>query len=471
MLSFKSIGVNIYIALIIGSLLLAVQSLSYKQAAKQLETERTHELVLISKKIAIALPLLLEQNQAEVAKQIIAAELQNSFIESIQIFNNNKLLIDLQSQTKSTAPIQFETQTNTNTPDKPTINITYNKEDLSYKLQKQQLDLLLYSLPTSIILFIILLQLIKWKFTQPISQIKNILHQITSNPHSQCIYPAENKETNDLSDVCSQLHKHIIDRNDNDQQSSQTISVTSEEIAATAAEFASSMSAQNASLTRSNASMSEISKSINTNTEHANSTHYIAKESATRAKEGHVLIQQTISAIASIHSKISIIDDLAYQTNILALNAAIEAARAGIHGRGFDVVAQEVRRLANRSQTAAGDIEMLVKQGINSSNEVGHLFGDLSYLTEETERLIEDIALNSSKQSHNLSQLNQENLQISLLMNHLSSSSEELSATAHELGVIAERHLRNLEQPTPDSTEAINNPHAYALPPLIVRHG
>ncbi|WP_297576716.1 methyl-accepting chemotaxis protein [uncultured Deefgea sp.] len=469
-------GVNIYIALIIGLLLLAVQSLSYKQAAKQLETERTHELALISKKIAIALPLLLEQNQAEIAKQIITAELQNSFLESIQIYNKNKLLIDLQrqiksNQIKSTAPIQFETQANTSTLDKSTIKITYNNEDLSYKSQKQQLSILLYSLPTSIILFIILMQLIKWKFIQPISQIKNNLHQITTNPHSHCIYPTENKETHALSYVCTQLHDHLIDRNDNDQQSSQTISVTSEEIAATAAEFASSMSAQNASLMRSNVSMSEISKSINTNTEHAKSTHYIAKESATRAKEGHVLIQQTISAIASINSKISIIDDLAYQTNILALNAAIEAARAGIHGRGFDVVAQEVRRLANRSQTAAGDIETLVKQGINSSNEVGHLFGDLSYLTEETERFVEDIALNSSKQSHNLSQLNQENLQISLLMNHLSSSSEELSDTAHELGVIAERHLRNLEQPIPDSTEAINNPDAYALPPLIVRHG
>ncbi|MBM5575754.1 methyl-accepting chemotaxis protein [Deefgea sp. CFH1-16] len=383
MLSLKSIGVNIYIALIIGLLLLAVQSLSYKQSAKQLETERAHELALISKKIAIALPLLLEQNQAEIARQIISAELKNSFVESIKIYNKNKLIIDLQSQTKSTIPIQFETQANTNTLDKSTIKITYNKEDLSYKSQKQQLSILLYSLPTSIILFVILMQLIKWKFIQPISQIKNNLHQITTNPHLHCIYPAENKETHALSDVCTQLHNYIIDRNDNDQQSSQTISVTSEEIAATAAEFATSMSAQNTSLMRSNASMSEISKSIKTNTEHANSTHYIAKESATRAKEGHVLIQQTISAIASINSKISIIDDLAYQTNILALNAAIEAARAGIHGKGFDVIAQEVRRLANRSQTAAGDIELLVRQGINSSNEVGHLFGDLSYLTQK----------------------------------------------------------------------------------------
>ncbi|MDH4101675.1 MAG: methyl-accepting chemotaxis protein, partial [Nitrospirota bacterium] len=134
----------------------------------------------------------------------------------------------------------------------------------------------------------------------------------------------------------------------------ENVSSGSQELSASAQEISQGTSEQAASIEETTASMEEMSSNIKQNSDNAQQTEKIAQKAATDATEGGRAVEETVSAMKEIASKISIIEEIARQTNLLALNAAIEAARAGEHGKGFAVVASEVRKLAERSQTAAG---------------------------------------------------------------------------------------------------------------------
>jgi methyl-accepting chemotaxis protein len=104
------------------------------------------------------------------------------------------------------------------------------------------------------------------------------------------------------------------------------------------------------------ANLEQMNAIINQNASNSSETRRIAVKGAREAEEGGKAVQETVGAMHKIADRVSIIEEIARQTNLLALNAAIEAARAGDHGRGFSVVASEVRKLSERSQSAAKEI-------------------------------------------------------------------------------------------------------------------
>jgi methyl-accepting chemotaxis protein len=185
--------------------------------------------------------------------------------------------------------------------------------------------------------------------------------------------------------------------------------------------------------------MEQMNASVTKNSENARVTDGMARKAAKEANEGGEAVTQTVAAMKQIASKIGIIDDIAYQTNMLALNAAIEAARAGEHGKGFAVVAGEVRKLAERSQVAAREIGDLANGSVSLAEKAGQLLDEIVPSIQQTSDLVREIATGSNAQSSGITQINNAVGQLSQITQQNASASEQLAATAEEMNSQSEQ--------------------------------
>ena len=239
---------------------------------------------------------------------------------------------------------------------------------------------------------------------------------------------ALNSMKSKLKEVLTELKDSI----DNVASSSQQLSAGSEQMSQGTTE-------QAASAEEISSSVEQMSVTIRQNADNAQQTEKIAVKSAMDALESGKAVSETVVAMKDIAAKISIIEEIARQTNLLALNAAIEAARAGEHGKGFAVVAAEVRKLAERSQVAAGEISHLSSSSVQVAEQSGIMLTKLVPDIQKTMNLVQEISASSKEQALGADQINSAVQQLNQVVQQNAGSAEEMASTAEGLSAQAEQ--------------------------------
>jgi len=221
-------------------------------------------------------------------------------------------------------------------------------------------------------------------------------------------------------------------------KSADNIASASIQMSSTSEELSQSASEQAATVEEVSSTMEEIASTIELNTDNAKKTELISQTVLSSIDQ---VIHEAVDAMESskfISTKIDIISEIAFQTNILALNAAVEAARAGEHGRGFAVVAAEVRRLADSSKIAAQEITKISKESLLKSESSSQSLMQLLPEIKKTTNLVKEIAVSSEQQTIGVSQINDSLQQLNQASQQNASASEEMASSAEELSAQAE---------------------------------
>ncbi|WP_034948696.1 methyl-accepting chemotaxis protein [Erwinia oleae] len=229
--------------------------------------------------------------------------------------------------------------------------------------------------------------------------------------------------------------------------SSQSVSTASAQISAGNEDLSSRTEQQAASLEQTAASMSELSETVRQTAENTNMASELSQKARTLSEDSAAKVSTMLGTMSDIRNSsakitdiISLIEGIAFQTNILALNAAVEAARAGEQGRGFAVVAGEVRNLAQRSSSSAREIKELIESsmrfvamGAGQAEEVGQNMGNMKEAIGQVADLVSEIAAAAHEQTQGIGQVHQAVNQMDDVTQQNAALVEEASAASHSL--------------------------------------
>lgn len=288
-------------------------------------------------------------------------------------------------------------------------------------------------------LFLLWVYMTKYLVT-PINTVKRSIEEVTAGNLGVSIPEFGNNCAGRLIPGINSLSGNIATLLREIRASSQTAMTLSDQLSARSAQLSVKTEQQSASLVQTAASMEQMAASTKNNADNTRLASEQANVATLQARKGGELMGQVASNMQSITECaqqmteiISLIDGIAFQTNILALNAAVEAARAGDHGKGFSVVAEEVRNLAHRSAEAAKNIKTLIEvtssnvtQGASVVSQAEKNMHEIVTGSGNVSRLMDDISASTSEQEKGISQ-------ITLALSELERVTQSNVAMAEEL--------------------------------------
>lgn len=336
------------------------------------------------------------------------------------------------------------------------------KSLLSDQLAASQEDIRNATLQMSIAALITLLLglLISWfisrQITTPLGNTLNMAEKIATGDLTMSINTTRKDELGQLMSAMSKMNDNLHNMIDDIRVGVSQISNASSEIVAGNTDLSSRTEQQAAAVEQTAASMEQLTATVKQNADNAHHANKLAISASQTAKQGGEQVNnvvQTMTAIESSSKRIaeitSVINSIAFQTNILALNAAVEAARAGEQGRGFAVVASEVRSLAQRSSQAAKEIEGLISESVTQVSRGATLVGnagktmnDIVISITQVHDIMGEIATASDEQSRGISQVSQAIVEMDSTTQQNAALVEQSSAAADSL----EEQARLLKQ-------------------------
>ena len=291
------------------------------------------------------------------------------------------------------------------------------------------------------------------RMTGPMDRAVDLAERLAEGDLRTRVVPAGNDETVRLMQAMARMQDNIANIVRNVQANADNVASASAQIAQGNADLSSRTEQQASALEETAASMEELSGTVRQNADNAVQGREMSRNASTIASQGGEVVGQVVQTMRGINDAsrrivdiISVIDGIAFQTNILALNAAVEAARAGEQGRGFAVVASEVRSLAGRSAEAAREIKGLISdsvdrvdQGTSLVEQTRSTMTDVVAAIHQVNEIMGQISTASAEQSTGVAQVGEAVTQMDQATQQNAALVEQSAAAAESLRVQAEK--------------------------------
>ncbi|MGK5036479.1 methyl-accepting chemotaxis protein [Janthinobacterium sp. LB3P118] len=325
---------------------------------------------------------------------------------------------------------------------------------------------------------------------RPLRTAVDIARKVADGDLTAQIDASAKDETGQLLQALKDMNTSLLNIVGEVRSGTDSIATSSTQIAAGNQDLSSRTEEQAGSLEETASSMEELTSTVKQNADNARQANQLAASAAQVAVKGGEVVAQVVGTMESINASsnkivdiISVIDGIAFQTNILALNAAVEAARAGEQGRGFAVVASEVRNLAQRSASAAKEIKTLIGASVEQVNagsmlvaQAGSTMNDIVDSVQRVSDIITEITAASSEQSVGIDEINRAigqmdavTQQNAALVDESAAAAESMQHQAHKLAqVVSVFKLHGQQQAKVNGANAMKRP---AAPQTALRLG